>query len=293
MWLPEHSVRDQHRPGTIHHYTTTEGLMGIIESDEFWATDLNYMNDTSELSYARHLIANVLEDLRADVVAGPVQILYERAARILEPSYRMYYGVCFCEESDLLSQWRAYGARGGGFAVGLQADEIGLRSDVPLCVRKVIYDPDQQRRLVEATLTRTGELLLRLAPEPEPANAEQVVPIIAHFLDDHLAEFTFIFKNPAFREEKEWRVILPILPYEVNDAWRHARFRNSGGMLVPFVSLKVGPAVGPNAGRLPLARIVLGPTVDPKLTKDAVDGLLRKYEFNRVEILSSAIPLRA
>ena len=245
MWLAEHSVQDRERPGIIYHYTTTRGLIGIIESNEFWATDLNYMSDASELSYARQLIRSVIEPLRANAGAPPVRILFERASRILDPSYRMYYGVCFCEEKDLLSQWRAYGAQGGGFAVGLKADEIGLSSDVPICLRKVIYDPDRQSRLVEATLTRTGELLLELAPNEEPAGAEQVIPIVVHFLEDHLAEFTFTFKNPVFQEEKEWRVVLPILPYEVSDAWRAARFRDSDGLLVPFVPLMVGPRVGP------------------------------------------------
>lgn len=293
MWLPDYSVRDRNYPGIIYHYTTADGLIGILESNEFWATALNYMNDASELTYAQRLIKDVIDSRQVAIVDPALRSLYERAARMVEPGYRVYYGVCFCHEGDLLSQWRAYGARGGGFAIGLQADEIGLRSKVPLCIRKVIYNPDDQRRLVETLLARTGELLLELVQDEKLGPGGQALPVVVHFLEDHLAEYTFTFKNPAFQEEKEWRVVLPILPYEMDDVGRQTRFRNSGGMLVPFIPLNVGPSVGPNAGRLPLARIVFGPTVDPDLTGKAVTGLLRKHNFSLdVETVSSAIPLR-
>lgn len=33
---------------SLYHYTTAEGLIGIIENNEFWATERRYMNDMNE-----------------------------------------------------------------------------------------------------------------------------------------------------------------------------------------------------------------------------------------------------
>lgn len=292
MWLPDHSVRGRERPGIIYHYTTTNGLIGILESNELWATDLNYMNDASELIYARELIAEVIAAKLTATVDPILMTFYERAVRMQEPGSRGFYGVCFCEDGDLLSQWRAYGDRGGGYAIGLHAAEIGLGSEPPLCIRKTVYDPIRQRDLVEVTLDRTEHVLMELTRDVPAEAGDSIIPIVLHFLDDHLSEYTYTFKNEAFREEQEWRVVLPILPYERNESRRLMRFRNSAGMLAPYILMNVSPTAGVNTGRIPIARIVFGPTVDRRLTREALKDLLAKHGFPHVEVVPSDIPLR-
>ena len=36
-------------PAQLHHYTTAEGLRGILKSKSLWASDLRFLNDRSEL----------------------------------------------------------------------------------------------------------------------------------------------------------------------------------------------------------------------------------------------------
>jgi len=39
-----------HRPdGLLYHYTSSEGLMGILRSNSIFATHIRYLNDTQEL----------------------------------------------------------------------------------------------------------------------------------------------------------------------------------------------------------------------------------------------------
>src|SRR3989442_445301 len=38
------------------HYTSGEGLLGIINSGEFWLTQLSCVNDTTELRYSQSLL---------------------------------------------------------------------------------------------------------------------------------------------------------------------------------------------------------------------------------------------
>ena len=39
----------------LYHYTSLEGLLGIIESKSIWATNVLYLNDASELNYSINL----------------------------------------------------------------------------------------------------------------------------------------------------------------------------------------------------------------------------------------------
>ena len=44
----------------LYHYTTIKGFMGIVDSEQMWATDLQYINDTKELVYAGDLVNEVI-----------------------------------------------------------------------------------------------------------------------------------------------------------------------------------------------------------------------------------------
>ena len=45
---------------TLYHYTSLQGLMGIIESRKLRASDVRYMNDSTELTYALNLLQNAI-----------------------------------------------------------------------------------------------------------------------------------------------------------------------------------------------------------------------------------------
>src|SRR6516164_4036522 len=55
-WIPFH---DQ-RPPTLYHYTTAQGLLGIMESNRLWATNVRFLNDPSEIDYAICIIRESL-----------------------------------------------------------------------------------------------------------------------------------------------------------------------------------------------------------------------------------------
>ncbi|KQV50324.1 hypothetical protein ASC95_13135 [Pelomonas sp. Root1217] len=38
--------------GELFHYTTSAGLLGIVQSGSIWATEARYLNDATELSNA-------------------------------------------------------------------------------------------------------------------------------------------------------------------------------------------------------------------------------------------------
>src|SRR6266540_1307643 len=46
-------------PAEVFHYTTVDGLRGIVESGKLWATEVGYLNDASEYVHANDILASV------------------------------------------------------------------------------------------------------------------------------------------------------------------------------------------------------------------------------------------
>src|ERR1039458_9844890 len=48
--------------GLIYHYTTADGLKGIIEKNELWASSAYFLNDSAEITYGYGVLKEVLDD---------------------------------------------------------------------------------------------------------------------------------------------------------------------------------------------------------------------------------------
>lgn len=112
-------------PAVLWHYTTQKGFLDILESRNLWATDLLYLSDASEFSYAVGICLKVLEKMpeEARVVLGPA---LEAIGGGL--AWNVSFRICvasFSEDGNLQSQWRAYSDT-GGFSLGLMCQ--GSRS---------------------------------------------------------------------------------------------------------------------------------------------------------------------
>jgi len=110
-------------PGVLHHYTSGQGLLGILGSGQMYCTNVLYMNDSSEMDYGRELVAQILHDQR-QYWPEAVRRCLDRIPLMLEQPDFQYFVSCFCEKSDLLSQWRAYGAQAAGYSVGFSTDDL-------------------------------------------------------------------------------------------------------------------------------------------------------------------------
>src|SRR6185436_6743286 len=119
-------------------------------------TDALFLNDQSELSYGRGLVTELLRD-RVATSSEQLRTIFEYAIQEFEttPSPSgiriRFYVTSFCENGNLLSQWRAYAASGYslGFDAGhLKSSEIDDQSGPRLRLRRVEYRSDVQRTLI-------------------------------------------------------------------------------------------------------------------------------------------------
>lgn len=193
-------------------------MLKILQNYCVWLSDAEKVNDKKELTYFCEEIQNMVSEISMryqnkfdPILIKKVQdILYCGLEEIKKGSSytarnTKSYVCCFSECSDLLSQWRAYGDDGQGFALGFNANLLlGLNDAYQYDFVKVIYGQDEIREkvydYVETILKYTyqdavehqlekGDIAMDLAPIMVPALRER-----------------FAFKHPGFCEEKEWRL---------------------------------------------------------------------------------------
>jgi len=248
-------------PSTLYHYTTADGLLSMFRTGHLWATDAGYMNDPHELRYGLDCLAMVAErHARFRRVAAQLRSLIEDVARQKILNGRIYLA-SFSRDGDLLSQWRAYGANGGGFAIGLSSRVLlatapEFSGQATRVLQRVVYD----KRLQVAQL----EQALRKISTRHIAGERARLPLLLWFSD-----FLMSFKHPSFSEEAEWRLIQfgRLLDRDGNEAaslWP-ASFRVRGGRIVSYADLDLTGDRGVLAGKLPAVEIVCGPTVHREL----------------------------
>ena len=272
-------------PLLLHHYTSGHGLLGILKSDEIHCTNVLYMNDSSEMDYGRALTRQVLEDSRAQVPPAVAPYL-TRISRMIELPDFQYFVSCFCEKSDLLSQWRAYGMQSGGYCIGFAAED--LRAVLPEYSElvRVIYDPLAQQKVLGRALRH----YLRAAEEccaryAAHQRLDDALTRWANAASNGLGRLIARMKSQAFEEEHEWRVI--IIRFSFDTA--HVGFRVApSGIVVPYLPWRFR-----KEGIKAVRQVRHGPAVNPALAVTSLGVLLRNLGYRDVSVTGSAIPLRA
>jgi hypothetical protein len=288
-WTARWNELSSELPRCLYHYTTADGIVGIVEAQTIWATDARYLNDTSELSYANDVVQDVARELLERGVGDVAATFLEAASlRLLDSLTTMLdvFVACFCEDGDLLSQWRGYASTNGGYALGF--DPGVMRHKTGLALRRVAYDKADQRALVRQPLQFFVDWLSQ--PEEDAAVNEFRVQTALTEVLYVLSDCLFCFKHPSFREEREWRLVRTTLRDESAEPWP-LRWRSSPSGLIPYVELRPNGESPGVSGLLPITEAVVGPHAHPELAKHAFRRLVMGHGLDPA-IRGSAIPLR-
>jgi hypothetical protein len=316
-----HQNAHQDEPELLYHYTTQDGLLGIIEKECIWATHFRCLNDTSEGQIVSRAAWDELNSrVNADsllrffgmqLVEGAKKIecndeeILGQGYRILaEVTSRDVYVTSLSEQGNLLSQWRAYSGKSGGYSIGFSPDylkavgrhflgEISRKKRFlpgePL-IRCRYYDDEVKRQLAE----RIGESVDSYIREAEKTKRElksneRVGPHTpAGIATRHFRPLSLdcaITKDYAFHEEREWRLVFRLLNQSVEDVF----FRPGGSMLIPYLKIPLRP----QNQRIDIRRIYIGPSPNLAWTQESVEMLLKKHGIHDVDVRSSMIPYRS
>jgi hypothetical protein len=273
------------------HYTDYNAFASIVTNKDLWLTDAGFSNDAEELKNGRLLIAAVIEDQAKAGKTPEVRSLASDVAKLEadeESQEILTHGVyvcCFCENGDLLSQWRGYAANGGGVAIGIDSEAFSWLSgiDNPTGVMsfwKVSYDDKVKRRRVQDVL----EFWAREPGQPD-VRAESAAATLQFFVPT--------FKNPSFEAEAEWRLIFSPGPTcEVRPKFRTAR-----GLFMPYLELSAVTKTFQNpkqdtAGWLVIKSVCIGPGPYKDVNTLSAERLLKSYGITDAKVDRSKIPYR-
>lgn len=283
------------------HYTDAGGVIGILRSGALWATNIDSLNDSTELHHGFSVIESLLAKVRGSRHVAKAQKEYLQ--RVVEAAKsdlvrRKLYVFCASEAQDSLSQWRGYGG-GPGYAVGLASeraplisnvvDVVSSRAGLPPQWSKVIYDPSDQEHLAARAL---GYIAHRA---PRNLSDSQALRFIVGEDARYLTRIAACFKHPSFAEEQEVRVLLDADGVESALQFRAGRFG-----VTPYVEAAFGEVIVEGGGtpvalgkrdELPIRSIMVGPASHPEAATSGIEILTECYGVV-ADILSSEAPYR-
>jgi hypothetical protein len=196
------TLQEQRPSRFVYHYTSAQGLIGIIKSKSLWASSMQYSNDRTELKHAVSLIRGLL-DIHLKMERGPWNDLYGALidAVSLFSDFHINVG-SFSEEGDLLSQWRGYCPKAIGFSLGFDPGIIERQAKKQhFRLMKCLYEERLQRNICEAIIAEAC-----IAANHEMDTEERKDTVVNGFIPLFLRRPPTL-KNISFSEEKEWRVI--------------------------------------------------------------------------------------
>src|SRR6185312_8715603 len=178
-------------------------------------------------------------------------------------------------------QWRGYAENGGGVSIEFEPSFFQHFSGPDalhglMRLWKVTYNQMQQQDIIRTCLGY-----------PWPGTEDEQI----RYTVDAIQFFIPTFKNPAFMEENERRLIftprqsIPVKP----------RFRTRRGVLLPYFSLQ--ELASPTGARNPVYPLqvknnTVGPSHNGLLNVDSMNFLLKSNSYAGVEAKLSPIPYR-
>lgn len=307
------------RPNILYHYTSAAGLQGILSpswpsdlivpptsggSALLHATDVRYMNDSIELRFGADLM---IDRLHADATKHDDDFteVLNRLAVQLEPDlfghatrHLRAFAACFCDNGDLLSQWRGYSGGVGGFAIGFPTEVLashalsiigrpfGGPDNFKLDIQPVIYGEVNATDAIDRhllDLRRKRDLVVMR--EGKPA---------LEWLLGNVYRLLARIKHDAFSEEREWRLIQLVNQQEY---MHHIPVRARAAGLVPYIHFGLNLPVCNGTDyaqpmRAAAESIIVGPGSDQQAQAWAVGDLLRSAGYPQLDISLSRAPYR-
>lgn len=208
--------------GLLYHYTKLETLWKILESDSLLARNIRFSNDFNEYMTGRRTIEKFVKRHGSLDRSKQKEIL-----KRIQENPMMYFMVCFCENGDLLSQWRGYAQN--GVSIGMDftggiCEERDLQQHVEyFCVlnnkkyQENIEENEERKYCINGESLNFLQMPYKVQYVSKQGNGkgDQAARKILKALhqngesDDNTRLLGYIpyIKDYGFREEEEYRLI--------------------------------------------------------------------------------------
>ncbi|MCM3108787.1 DUF2971 domain-containing protein [Bacillus velezensis] len=273
-------------PNTLYHYTSLNGLDGILKNREFWVTRYNFLNDVTELYYTYDLCKEIIFEMSQS------QKKYEQVLKFLNTHlFEMdenIYILSLTTNMDSNLLWSNY-SKNDGYNIALAYPDMvndfkrgDEEKEYLIYCANVIYDKEKQKKMLKRIVNNVFEIM-----EKNWVNEE-----ITEDLEDFSSTLSMairllacFFKDEAFSQEEEVRVIFyrnPLFSTEKN-------FRISNGSFIPYITVPFS-----EEGRL-IKGVTIGPKNKIDIAEKGMELFLRTHGYDYIEnnsVIKSRIPYR-
>lgn len=290
--------------GLIYHYTSPEGLKGIIDSGELWLTNTAFVNDTTEgkaLGNENDLFEE--SDFENKEIWDEEQIFFNRGCD------NTRYIISFSKEPDMLSQLRAY----GNFCIGFEASQligkgfyfydcIYSRQEIKAWLLqkdkmqewKGEHLNEQRRRLAAFSLIYAAQM--KYKSEHYISEREVRLMAVSNHSWGYLNNPGIYKKEPPihFRDHPEYKLPVPYVKFFVSkdDKGQPKDYDDTDMTEQEIKAEKRKVEAEQERDLLPIEEVRIGPTANQKDAEIACQILLQERGYKDVKIIPSKIPYR-
>jgi hypothetical protein len=279
----------EYRPltGPLHHYTSLDALLSIIETKTLWGTNVHYLNDSSESELGLSLMRQVAQEARDAATGTDAEFLTYFTGwldrRVFENA--SVYILCFSEARNQLSQWRGYTQHGRGICLSIDSGLLVQRMQAQgWTFQNCRYNRDSQLTWAEAILSRMRREAAT-GSEGLEGDKKRVFDLVFQNSLSDLLQVAATIKNDGFAEEREVRFISAM----INAGDERIGYRVGKTSLIPYVKFQLAAPTDD----LAIQEIMVGPSPTQHLTHSAIVGLVKQKRLKEPCVVSlSQIPYR-
>jgi hypothetical protein len=277
-------------PDTLYHYTSINGLEGILKGKQFWVSQFDFLNDRTELYYTYDLCKNIIFEMANKDLKANALILKFLNPYLFEMDEQLYIlSLTTNRDSNLL--WSNYSNNDGyNIAIDYQrCVEEFKRSEEGkkyiITCNKVVYDKSYQEKLLRRLIGGIFKLVEYYKITDETKEIPQGFKACISTISSSITLLASFFKDTAFSQEEEVRVAFFMDP----DHPAEKDFKISNGSFIPFIKMPFSTS----------GKIIKGVTIGPKNKMDIAEKgmeLFLKangYDYiNNNAVIRSRIPYR-
>ena len=286
-------VLDNDKNYVIYHYTKPEKLLNILASGTLRFSNALYLNDKEEIAYSYKLIVDLIDEtpeLNSDLF-NKIQNHFSNKYKHIVDGYNdlvnklEYFTTSFSTESDNLTLWNNYakGKNYTGYNIGFDknklVEEMDKNNYLPI-FGSVIYDKNKQVKIIHA-IFKKWNMLFERALKSKKTNEVKLFDILFELIDV-LSIVSIFFKNPQFKNEHEYRIVIVNVFGTLNS--KSTNIVEKNGLFVPYLEY--------NFSKESVKSINIGPTFDENIFYTSTNRMLLNFGYEDKEVFRSKIPLR-
>lgn len=278
----------------IYHYTKPEKLLNILASGTLRFSNALYLNDKEEIAYSYKLIVHLIDEFYGELNSG----LFDKIKNHFCNKYKHivdgeneftnkleYFTTSFSTESDNLTLWNNYakGKNYTGYNIGFDKNKLVeemTNNDYLPIFGSVIYDKNKQIKIIHAIFKKWNQLFNRALNCKK--NSEVKLFDILFELIDVLSIVSIFFKNPQFKNEHEYRIV--IVNIFGGENAKLTKIVEKNGLFVPYLEY--------GFSKDSVSTINIGPTFDENIFYTSTNRMLLNFGYQDKKVFRSKIPLR-